>query len=151
MGGGLGLFMVVLFCLVILYLCLVMFEINIGLYLDVGVMCFLVDCGVIGLFIGLMGLIMIVVGVYGIGWVIYICDVQCNMVFEKVINIDWSYYLVGDFRVIDDILNSMYCLVGLGLLQNFLDVIYSVCCGVNFEYDYDVIVGLSDECSDWFC
>jgi len=30
-----------------------------------------------------------------------------------------------------------------------LDVIHSVCRGVNFEHDYDAIVGLSDARSDW--
>ncbi len=39
--------------------------------------------------------------------------------------------------------------VGRGRLQNSLDVIHSVCRGVNFEHDYDAIVGLSDARSDW--
>jgi len=34
-------------------------------------------------------------------------------------------------------------------LQNSLDVIHSVCRGVNFEHDYEAIVGLRDARSDW--
>ncbi len=149
MGGGLGLFMAAPFRLVTPYSRLAMPEINIGLYPDVGGTRFLADRGAIGLFTGLTGSIMTAAGAYGIGWATHICDAQRDSVLSKVVNIDWSHYPAGDFRAIDDTLNSMHRPVGPGPLQNSLDVIQSVCRGVNFEHDYESIIGLSDARSDW--
>ena len=149
MGGGLGLFMAAPFRLVTPYSRLAMPEINIGLYPDVGATRFLADRGAIGLFTGLTGSIMTAAGAYSIGWATHICDAQRDNVLEKVINIDWGHYPAGDFRAIDDTLNSMHRPVGPGPLQNSLDVIHSVCRGVNFEHDYESIIGLSDARSDW--
>jgi enoyl-CoA hydratase/carnithine racemase len=149
MGGGLGLFMAAPFRLVTPYSRLAMPEINIGLYPDVGATRFLADRGAVGLFTGLTGSIMTAAGAYGIGWATHICDAQRDNVLDKVVNIDWDHYPAGDFRAIDDTLNSMHRPVGPGPLQNSLDVIQSVCRGVNFEQDYDAIVGLSDARSDW--
>ncbi|BCU65142.1 hypothetical protein F941_01242 [Acinetobacter bouvetii DSM 14964 = CIP 107468] len=149
MGGGLGLFMAAPFRLVTPYSRLAMPEINIGLYPDVGATRFLADRGAIGLFTGLTGSIMTAAGAYGIGWATHICDAQRDTVLEKVINIDWEHYPAGDFRAIDDTLNSMHRPVGPGPLQNSLDVIQSVCRGVHFEHDYESIIGLSDARSDW--
>lgn len=149
MGGGLGLFMAAPFRLVTPYSRLAMPEINIGLYPDVGATRFLADRGAIGLFTGLTGSIMTAAGAYGIGWATHICDAQRDTVLEKVINIDWEHYPAGDFRAIDDTLNSMHRPVGPGPLQNSLDVIQSVCRGVHFEHDYESIIGLNDARSDW--
>ena len=149
MGGGLGLFMAAPFRLVTPYSRLAMPEINIGLYPDVGATRFLADRGAIGLFTGLTGSIMTAAGAYGIGWATHICDAQRDTVLSKVINIDWEHYPAGDFRAIYDTLNSMHRPVGPGPLQNSLDVIQSVCRGVNFEQDYESIIGLSDARSDW--
>ena len=149
MGGGLGLFMAAPFRLVTPYSRLAMPEINIGLYPDVGATRFLADRGAIGLFTGLTGSIMTAAGAYGIGLATHICDAQRDNVLEKVINIDWGHYPAGDFRAIDDTLNGMHRPVGPGPLQNSLDVIQSVCRGVNFEHDYESIIGLSDARSDW--
>ena len=149
MGGGLGLFMAAPFRLVTPYSRLAMPEINIGLYPDVGATRFLADRGAIGLFTGLTGSIMTAAGAYGIGWATHICYAQRHNVLEKVINIDWGHYPAGDFRAIDDTLNGMHRPVGPGPLQNSLDVIQSVCRGVNFEHDYESIIGLSDARSDW--
>ena len=149
MGGGLGLFMAAPFRLVTPYSRLAMPEINIGLYPDVGATRFLADRGAIGLFTGLTGSIITAAGAYGIGWATHICDAQRDNVLEKVINIDWGHYPAGDFRAIDDTLNGMHRPVGPGPLQNSLDVIQSVCRGVNFEHDYESIIGLSDARSDW--
>ncbi|UIJ74680.1 enoyl-CoA hydratase/isomerase family protein [Acinetobacter sp. SH20PTE14] len=149
MGGGLGLFMAAPFRLVTPYSRLAMPEINIGLYPDVGATRFLADRGAIGLFTGLTGSIMTAAGAYGIGWATHICDAQRDNVLETVINIDWDHYPAGDFRAIDDTLNSMHRPVGPGPLQNSLDVIQSVCRGHNFEHDYESIIGLSDARSDW--
>jgi len=149
MGGGLGLFMAAPFRLVTPYSRLAMPEINIGLYPDVGATRFLADRGAIGLFTGLTGSIMTAAGAYGIGWATHICDLQRDAVLHKMVNIDWDHYPAGDFRAIDDTLNSMHRPVGPGPLQNSLDVIQSVCRGVNFEHDYESIVGLNDARSDW--
>ena len=149
MGGGLGLFMAAPFRLVTPYSRLAMPEINIGLYPDVGATRFLADRGAIGLFTGLTGSIMTAAGAYSIGWATHICDAQRDNVLEKVININWKHYPAGDFRAIDDTLNSMHRPVGPGPLQNSLDVIHSVCRGVSFEHDYESIIGLSDARSDW--
>ncbi len=149
MGGGLGLFMAAPFRLVTPYSRLAMPEINIGLYPDVGATRFLADRGSIGLFTGLTGSIMTAAGAYGIGWATHICDAQRDNVLEKVISIDWEHYPAGDFRAIDDTLNSLHRPVGPGPLQNSLDVIQSVCRGQNFEHDYESIIGLSDARSDW--
>ena len=149
MGGGLGLFMAAPFRLVTPYSRLAMPEINIGLYPDVGATRFLADRGAIGLFTGLTASIMTAAGAYGIGWATHICDAQRDNVLEKLINIDWGHYPAGDFRAIDDTLNSMHRPVGPGPLQNSLDVIQSVCRGVSFEHDYESIIGLSDARSDW--
>ncbi|MCG2608251.1 MULTISPECIES: enoyl-CoA hydratase/isomerase family protein [unclassified Acinetobacter] len=149
MGGGLGLFMAAPFRLVTPYSRLAMPEINIGLYPDVGATRFLADRGAIGLFTGLTGSIMTSAGAYGIGWATHICDAQRDNVLEKMLNIDWGHYPAGDFRAIDDTLNSLHRPVGPGPLQNSLDVIHSVCRGVNFEHDYESIIGLSDARSDW--
>lgn len=149
MGGGLGLFMAAPFRLVTPYSRLAMPEINIGLYPDVGATRFLADRGAIGLFTGLTGSIMTAAGAYGIGWATHICDMQRDAVLHKMVNVDWEHYPAGDFRAIDDTLNSMHRPVGPGPLQNSLDVIHSVCRGVNFEHDYEAIVGLKDARSDW--
>lgn len=149
MGGGLGLFMAAPFRLVTPYSRLAMPEINIGLYPDVGATRFLADRGAIGLFTGLTGSIMTAAGAYGIGWATHICDASRDQVLDKVVNIDWSHYPAGDYRAIDDTLNSLHRPVGPGPLQNSLDVIQSVCRGVNFEQDYTAIIGLSDARSDW--
>lgn len=149
MGGGLGLFMAAPFRLVTPYSRLAMPEINIGLYPDVGATRFLADRGAIGLFTGLTGSIMTAAGAYGIGWATHICDMQRDAVLRKMVNVDWEHYPAGDFRAIDDTLNSMHRPVGPGPLQNSLDVIHSVCRGVNFEHDYEAIVGLKDARSDW--
>ena len=149
MGGGLGLFMAAPFRLVTPYSRLAMPEINIGLYPDVGATRFLADRGAIGLFTGLTGSIMTAAGAYCIGWATHICDAQRDNVLETVVNIDWGHYPAGDFRAIDDTLNSMHRPVGPGPLQNSLDVIQSVCRGYNFEHDYESIIGLSDARSDW--
>lgn len=149
MGGGLGLFMAAPFRLVTPYSRLAMPEINIGLYPDVGATRFLADRGAIGLFTSLTGSIMTAAGAYGIGWATHICDMQRDAVLYKMVNVDWEHYPAGDFRAIDDTLNSMHRPVGPGPLQNSLDVIHSVCRGVNFEHDYEAIVGLKDARSDW--
>ncbi|MEK5765567.1 enoyl-CoA hydratase/isomerase family protein [Acinetobacter schindleri] len=149
MGGGLGLFMAAPFRLVTPYSRLAMPEINIGLYPDVGATRFLADRGAIGLFTGLTGSIMTAAGAYGIGWATHICDMQRDAVLHKMVNVDWEHYPAGDFRAIDDTLNSIHRPVGPGPLQNSLDVIHSVCRGVNFEHDYEAIVGLKDARSDW--
>lgn len=149
MGGGLGLFMAAPFRLVTPYSRLAMPEINIGLYPDVGATRFLADRGAIGLFTGLTGSIMTAAGAYGIGWATHICDAHRDLVLDKVVNINWDHYPAGDFRALDDTLNSLHRPVGPGPLQNSLDVIQSVCRGVNFEADYEAIVGLSDARSDW--
>ena len=149
MGGGLGVFMAAPFRLVTPYSRLAMPEINIGLYPDVGATRFLADRGAIGLFTGLTGSIMTAAGAYGIGWATHICDMQRDAVLHKMVNVDWEHYPAGDFRAIDDTLNSMHRPVGPGPLQNSLDVIHSVCRGVNFEHDYEAIVGLKDARSDW--
>lgn len=47
-------------------------------------------------------------------------------------SIDWEHYPAGDFRAIDDTLNSLHRPVGAGPLQNSLDVLHSVCRGVHF-------------------
>jgi len=149
MGGGLGLFMAAPFRLVTPYSRLAMPEINIGLYPDVGASRFLADRGPIGLFTGLTGSIMTSAGAYGIGWATHICDAQRDVVLQKVISIDWNHYPAGSFRAIDDTLNSLHRPVAPGPLQNSLDVIHSVCRGINFEQDYQAIIGLSDARSDW--
>ena len=149
MGGGLGLFMAAPFRLVTPYSRLAMPEINIGLYPDVGGTRFLADRGAVGLFTGLTGSIMTSAGAYAIGWATHICDAQRDVVLKKVIDIDWAHYPAGDFRAIDDTLNSLHRPVGAGPLQNSLDVLHSVCRGVHFEYDYEAIIGLSDARSDW--
>ena len=149
MGGGLGLFMAAPFRLVTPYSRLAMPEVNIGLYPDVGASRFLADRGPIGLFTGLTGSIMTAAGAYGIGWATHICDMQRDAVLHKMVNVDWEHYPAGAFRAIDDTLNSLHRPVGPGPLQNSLDVIHSVCRGVNFEHDYEAIVGLRDARSDW--
>ena len=149
MGGGLGLFMAAPFRMVTPYSRLAMPEINIGLYPDVGATRFLADRGAIGLFTGLTGSIMTAAGAYSIGWATHICDAHRDKVLDKLINIDWVHYPAGDFRAIDDTLNSLHRPVGPGPLQNSLDVIQSVCRGVNFEHDYESIIGLRDARSDW--
>ncbi|WOE32069.1 MULTISPECIES: enoyl-CoA hydratase/isomerase family protein [unclassified Acinetobacter] len=149
MGGGLGLFMAAPFRLVTPYSRLAMPEINIGLYPDVGATRFLADRGAIGLFTGLTGSIMTAAGAYGIGWATHICDVSRDIVLEKVIGIDWDHYPAGDFRALDDTLNSLHRPVGPGPLQNSLDTIHSVCRGIHFEHDYESIIGLGDARSDW--
>lgn len=88
-------------------------------------------------------------GAYGIGWATHICDAQRDVVLQKVISIDWNHYPAGSFRAIDDTLNSLHRPVAPGPLQNSLDVIHSVCRGINFEQDYQAIIGLSDARSDW--
>ncbi|HEX5381073.1 enoyl-CoA hydratase/isomerase family protein [Acinetobacter tibetensis] len=149
MGGGLGLFMAAPFRMVTPYSRLAMPEINIGLYPDVGATRFLADRGAIGLFTGLTGSIMTAAGAYSIGWATHICDAHRDKVLDKLVNIDWGHYPAGDFRAIDDTLNSLHRPVGPGPLQNSLDVIQSVCRGVNFEHDYESIIGLRDARSDW--
>ncbi len=79
----------------------------------------LADRGAIGLFTGLTGSIMTAAGAYGIGWATHICDAQRDNVLETVINIDWDHYPAGDFRAIDDTLNSMHRPVGPGTITKF--------------------------------
>ena len=114
MGGGLGLFMAAPFRMVTPYSRLAMPEINIGLYPDVGATRFLADRGAIGLFTGLTGSIMTAAGAYSIGWATHICDAHRDKVLDKLINIDWGHYPAGDFRAIDDTLNSLHRPVGPG-------------------------------------
>ncbi|MBU3083608.1 enoyl-CoA hydratase/isomerase family protein [Acinetobacter seifertii] len=149
MGGGLGLFMAAPFRLVTPYSRLAMPEINIGLYPDVGASRFLADRGQIGLFTGLTGSIMTAAGAFSIGWATHICEAQRDNVLQKVLNINWTHYPAGDFRAIDDTLNSLHRPVAAGPLQNSLDVIHSVCRGSSFEQDYQSIVSLRDASSDW--
>lgn len=149
MGGGLGLFMAAPFRLVTPHSRLAMPEINIGLYPDVGGSRFLADRGQIGLFTGLTGSIMTSAGAYNIGWATHICDAHRDYVLEKVVNIQWEHYPAGEFRAIDDTLNSLHRPVAAGPLQNSLDVIHSVCRGQHFEQDYEAIIGLNDARSDW--
>ena len=88
-------------------------------------------------------------GAYGIGWATHICDAQRDVVLHKMLDIDWDHYPAGDFRALDDTLNSLHRPVSPGPLQISLDVIHSVCRGSNFEHDYEAIIGLSDARSDW--
>lgn len=149
MGGGLGLFMAAPFRLVAPHSRLAMPEINIGLYPDVGATRFLADRGTIGLFIGLTGSIMTSAGAYGIGWATHICDQGRDVVLNRLTDIRWQDYPAGDFRAIDDTLNSLHRPVATGPLQNSLDVIHSVCRGQDFGQDYEAICGLLNARSDW--
>lgn len=150
MGGGLGLFMAAPFRVVTPDSRLAMPEINIGLYPDVGATRFLADRGAIGLFTGLTGSIMTSAGGYGIGWATHICrSGQRDEVLNKLLQIDWEDYPAGEFRALDDTLNSMHRPVPTGPLQNSLDVIHGVARGVDFAQDYQAITGLVDAPSDW--
>ncbi|MDO4223620.1 MAG: enoyl-CoA hydratase/isomerase family protein [Acinetobacter sp.] len=150
MGGGLGLFMAAPFRVVTPDSRLAMPEIAIGLYPDVGASRFLADRGAIGLFTGLTGSIMTSAGGYSIGWATHICrSGQRDDVLNKVLNIDWDHYPAGDFRALDDTLNSMHRPVPTGPLQNSLDVIHSVARGIDFAQDYQAIISLIDAPSDW--
>lgn len=149
MGGGLGLFMAAPFRLVTPHSRLAMPEINIGLYPDVGATRFLADRGTIGLFIGLTGSIMTAAGAYGIGWATHICEQGRDTVLNSMLHIRWEDYPAGDFRAIDDTLNSLHRPLAAGPLQNSLDVIHSVCRGQDFIQDYQAIRGLSSARSDW--
>ncbi|TXJ08313.1 MAG: enoyl-CoA hydratase/isomerase family protein [Acinetobacter sp.] len=149
MGGGLGLFMAVPFRLVTPHSRLAMPEINIGLYPDVGATRFLADRGTIGLFIGLTGSIMTAAGGYGIGWATHICEQGRDMVLNHLMNIRWQDYPAGNFRAIDDTLNSLHRPLAAGPLQDSLDVIHSVCRGYDFTQDYQAICGLASARSDW--
>lgn len=149
MGGGLGLFMAAPFRLVTLSSRLAMPEINIGLYPDVGATRFLADRGSIGLFTGLTGSIMTSAGAYAIGWATHICEEKRENVLNKLIKIQWNDYPAGEFRALDDVLNSMHRPVAVGPLQNSLDTIHTVCKGVSFEKDYQAIVELDEARSDW--
>ncbi|MCP5876369.1 enoyl-CoA hydratase/isomerase family protein, partial [Klebsiella pneumoniae] len=95
------------------------------------------------------GSIMTAAGAYSIGWATHICEAQRDNVLQKVLNINWAHYPAGDFRAIDDTLNSLHRPVAAGPLQNSLDVIHSVCRGSSFEQDYQAIVSLRDASSDW--
>lgn len=150
MGGGLGLFMSAPFRVVTPDSRLAMPEIAIGLYPDVGATRFLADRGPIGLFTGLTGSIMTSAGGYSIGWATHICrSGQRDEVLQKVIAIDWDHYPAGEFRALDDTLNSLHRPVPTGPLQNSLDVIHSVARGQDFAQDYQAIVALMDAPSDW--
>ncbi|KAA8735600.1 enoyl-CoA hydratase/isomerase family protein [Acinetobacter qingfengensis] len=149
MGGGLGLFMAAPFRLVTPHSRLAMPEINIGLYPDVGATRFLADRGTIGLFIGLTGSIMTAAGAYSIGWATHVCEQGRDIVLNHLTSIRWKDYSAGDFRAIDDTLNSLHRPLAAGPLQNSLDVIHSVCRGQDFIQDYQSICGLGNARSDW--
>lgn len=150
MGGGLGLFMAAPFRVVTPDSRLAMPEISIGLYPDVGASRFLADRGSIGLFSGLTGAIMTSAGGYSIGWATHICrSGQRDEVLQKVLDINWGDYPAGEFRALDDTLNSMHRPVPAGPLQNSLDVIHSVARGLDFAQDYESILALVDAPSDW--
>lgn len=149
MGGGLGLFMAAPFRLVTPHSRLAMPEINIGLYPDVGATRFLADRGPIGLFIGLTGSIMTAAGAYSIGWATHVCEYGRDIVLNRLTNIRWQDYPAGDFRAIDDTLNSLHRPLAAGPLQNSLDVIQSVCRGHDFLQDYQAICSLNSARSDW--
>ena len=149
MGGGMGLFMAAPFRLVTPHSRLAMPEINIGLYPDVGATRFLAERGAIGLFLGLTGSIITASGAYTVSWATHISGENREQVLERLIQIDWNAYPAGTFRAIDDTLDALHRPLSAGPLQDSLDVIHSVCRGVNFESDYAAIIGLSDARSDW--
>jgi enoyl-CoA hydratase/carnithine racemase len=149
MGGGMGLFMAAPFRLVTPQSRLAMPEINIGLYPDVGGSRFLAERGAIGLFLGLTGSIMSASGAYTIGWATHISGESREEVLSRLSAIDWAAYPAGAFRAIDDTLDSLHRPLSAGPLQDSLDVIHSVCKGVDFMQDYQAITGLIEARSDW--
>ena len=149
MGGGLGLFMAAPFRLVTPHSRLAMPEINIGLYPDVGATRFLADRGAIGLFIGMTGSIMTAAGAYSIGWATHVCEQGRENVLGRLIHIRWQDYPAGDYRAIEDTLNSLHRPLAAGPLQDSLDVIHSVCRGSDFMQDVQAIKGLATARSDW--
>ncbi len=149
MGGGMGLFMAAPFRLVTSQSRLAMPEINIGLYADVGATRFLAERGAIGLFLGLTGSIMSASGAYTIGWATHISGETREEVLSRLTHIDWDAYPAGAFRAIDDTLDALHRPLSAGPLQDSLDVIHSVCRGVDFIQDYQSITSLLDARSDW--
>jgi enoyl-CoA hydratase/carnithine racemase len=149
MGGGMGLFMAAPFRLVTSQSRLAMPEINIGLYPDVGGTRFLAERGAIGLFLGLTGSIMSASGAYTIGWATHISGESREQVLERLTQINWSDYPAGAFRAIDDTLDALHRPLSAGPLQDSLDVIHSVCRGLDFMQDYQSIISLQDARSDW--
>ncbi|XID75896.1 enoyl-CoA hydratase/isomerase family protein [Alkanindiges sp. WGS2144] len=149
MGGGMGLFMAAPFRLVAPHSRLAMPEINVGLYPDVGATRFLAERGALGLFLGLTGSIMSASGAYTIGWATHISGENREDVLARVVQIDWNAYPAGAFRAIDDTLDALHRPLSAGPLQDSLDVIHSVCRGVNFMQDYQSIVSLIEARSDW--
>ncbi|MFB2537794.1 MULTISPECIES: enoyl-CoA hydratase/isomerase family protein [unclassified Acinetobacter] len=149
MGGGLGLFMASPFRLVTPQSRLAMPEINIGLYPDAGGTRFLADRGTIGLFIGLTGAIMTAAGGYSIGWATHICAWNRDQVLQRLTSIAWHDYPAGDFRAIDDTLNSLHRPVPAGPLQKSLQTIEQACRGEDFLQDYQAISQLMSHPSDW--
>lgn len=95
MGGGIGLLVGVSYCIFMLILRLVMFEIIIGLYFDVGVSYFLLCVlGKIGLFLGLIGVFVNVIdGIYvGLGDYVLVDDG-----FEQFCDVlEFQYWVVGE-------------------------------------------------------
>lgn len=149
MGGGMGLFMAAPFRLVTPHSRLAMPEINIGLYPDVGASRFLAERGTIGLFLGLTGSILSASGAYTIGWATHISGENREEVLNRLIAIDWEAYPAGAFRAIDDTLDALHRPLSAGPLQDSLDVINSVCRGINFTQDYQAIISLVEARSDW--
>lgn len=149
MGGGMGLFMAAPFRLVTPQSRLAMPEINIGLYPDVGGTRFLAERGPIGLFLGLTGSIMTASGAYTIGWATHISEFSREEVLSRLVGIRWEDYPSGIFRAIDDTLDALHRPLTAGPLQESLDVIHSVCRGVDFMQDYQAIVSLQGARSDW--
>lgn len=149
MGGGMGLFMASPFRLVTPQSRLAMPEINIGLYPDVGGTRFLAERGPIGLFMGLTGSIMTASGGYAIGWATHHCESSRSEVMQRLFDIHWQDYPAGMYRAIDDTLDALHRPMPPGPLLESLDLIHSVCRGVDFMQDYQAIVGLQDARSDW--
>ena len=149
MGGGMGLFMAAPFRLVTPHSRLAMPEINIGLYPDVGATRFLAERGAIGLFLGLTGSIITASGAYTVSWATHISGENREQVLERLTQIDWDAYPAGTFRAIDDTLDALHRPLSAGPLQDSLDVIHSVCRGLDFMQDYQAITSLVEARSDW--
>lgn len=92
MGGGMGLMQGVGICIVILFSCLVMLEIGIGLYLDVGVSWFFVCLfGRFGLFFGLSVVQMNVCDVFDFDLVdCFFFDDQQDVLFVGLVQMNWN-------------------------------------------------------------
>lgn len=149
MGGGMGLFMASAFRLVTPQSRLAMPEINIGLYPDVGGTRFLAERGPIGLFLGMTGSLLTATGAHAIGWATHHCEASREEVLQRLTSIQWSDYPAGIFRAIADTLDTLHRPMTPGPLLESLDLIHSVCRGVDFMQDYESIIGLKDARSDW--